>query len=192
MKVNKTLWRWSRLLHIYAAVALLFLLLFFAFTGITLNHPDWFIGEAQEQELEFQLVNYEASQGLTFSPAQVTQLENELGVSFGKLKLEDDGDVIFFDAQMPGAFASGELELESGLVSASRSDSGLWAWLNDLHKGRHTGFAWKLLLDISSVLILLFSLSGLVLLLPNKRYLKPAMLLGLVTAAICTFTALVS
>ncbi len=186
MKVNKTLWRWSRLLHIYAAVALLLLLLFFAFTGITLNHPNWFVGEAQEREIEFQLDAYNAEQGAQFSPNQIGQIEQALGLSFSQLKIEDDGEVLFFDAQMPGGFASGELELESGLITASRSDFGVWAWMNDLHKGRHTGLAWKLLLDVSSVLILLFSLSGLILLLPNRRYLKPAVYLGFLTAAVCT------
>ncbi len=32
----------ARTLHIYVSMALLLLMLFFAFTGITLNHPDWF------------------------------------------------------------------------------------------------------------------------------------------------------
>ncbi|MBB6523595.1 PepSY-associated TM helix domain-containing protein [Pseudoteredinibacter isoporae] len=192
MKVNKTLWRWSRLLHIYAAIALLLLLLFFAFTGITLNHPSWFVGEAQEQEIEFQLDAYKAEQGAQFSPNQIGQIEQALGLNFSQLKIEDDGEVLFFDAQMPGGFASGELELESGLVTASRSDFGVWAWMNDLHKGRHTGLAWKLLLDVSSVLILLFSISGLILLLPNRRYLKPAVYLGFLTAAVCTVALVAS
>ncbi|GAA6153620.1 PepSY-associated TM helix domain-containing protein [Pseudoteredinibacter isoporae] len=185
MKVNKTLWRWSRLLHIYAAVALLLLLLFFAFTGITLNHPSWFVGEAQEQEIKLQLNAYHANQGVHFSPDQIGQIEQALGLRFSQLSIEDDGDVLFFDAQMPGGFASGELEMESGFITASRSDFGVWAWMNDLHKGRHTGFAWKLLLDVSSVLILLFSISGLILLLPNRRYLKPALYLGCLTAVLC-------
>jgi len=185
MKVNKTLWRWSRLLHIYAAVALLFLLSFFALTGISLNHPDWFVGAASEHELGFQLENFSPSQGLNFSPEQILQIEQQLEIRFSKLKLEQDGELLFIDSQMPGAFVSGELNLNNGKLLASRTDYGAWAWLNDLHKGRNSGSAWKLLLDVSSVLILLFCLSGLVLLLPNRRYLKPATYLGILTASLC-------
>ena len=185
MKVNKTLWRWSRLLHIYAAVALLFLLCFFSLTGITLNHPDWFVGEAVEQELEFKLEGFEYQQGLNFNPTQIQQIEQQLNASFKQLKFEHDGDVVFIDAQMPGGFVSGELDLSNGQVLASSTSFGTWAWLNDLHKGRHTNFIWKLLLDFSSVLILLFCISGLILLLPNRRYLKPATYLGIATAAVC-------
>jgi len=36
--------------------------------------------------------------------------------------------------------------------------------LNDLHKGRDTGVAWKLLIDVSAGLLTFISLSGLVLL----------------------------
>lgn len=185
MKVNKTLWRWSRLLHIYAAVALLFLLSFFALTGISLNHPDWFVGAASEHEVNFQLQNFNSSQGLNFSPGQILQIEQQLETRFSKLKLEQDGELVFIDAQMPGGFVSGELDLNNGDLLASLTRYGVWAWLNDLHKGRHTGTAWRLLLDVSSILVLLFCFSGLVLLLPNRRYLKPATYLGILTAGLC-------
>lgn len=185
MKVNKTLWRWSRLLHVYAAVALLLLLSFFAVTGITLNHPDWFSGQTEEHDIEFQLPNFNTNNDLNFKPEQIRIIEQQLNVNFSQLKFERDGDLAFIDAQMPGSFINAELDLNTGQVAASITSFGTWAWLNDLHKGRHTSISWRWLLDISSVLILLFCFSGLVLLLPNRRHLKPAMYLGLLTALIC-------
>lgn len=185
MKVNKTLWRWSRLLHTYAAVALLFLLGFFAMTGITLNHPDWFTGHSTERELEFQLPNYSKSSTLNLTPKQIQIIEHKLQANFSQLKFEHDGNLVFMDAQMPGGFITGEIALDNGMVLANITNFGVWAWLNDLHKGRHTGLTWRWLLDISSALIILFSLSGLILLLPNRRHLKPAIYLGALTAGCC-------
>src|SRR3546814_1996679 len=45
-----------------------------------------------------------------------------------------------------------------------RTDRGWIAYLNDLHKGRHTGAAWSWFLDLFAVACLVFSLTGLVLL----------------------------
>ena len=51
-------------------------------------------------------------------------------------------------------------------------DYGLIAKLNDLHKARDTETLWIWLLDIASILLVIFSLAGLVLLLPNTYRLK--------------------
>jgi len=186
MKVNKTLMHWSRKLHNYAAISLLLLLSFFGVTGLTLNNPQWLSNNSYEEDVEISLNHYQRSQPLSFTPSQIQQLENQLDVSFSRIDWESDGDLAFLDSQMPGGFVSGELNLSSGLINASLTHYGIWGWLNDLHKGRHTGLAWKLLLDISSLIILIFCVSGLVLILPSRRHLKPSAMVGLATAIICT------
>lgn len=59
------------------------------------------------------------------------------------------------------------------------TDYGWVARLNDLHKGRHSGEAWKWLIDASALLMLVFILSGVALLLPKKHLeLRTALVLG--------------
>ncbi len=192
MKVNRNLFRWARLVHNYAAIALLLLLVFFSFTGLTLNHPDWLAGDAIEEDHNFILMDFDSDQGVSFTPTQIKQLEAELDVSFSKLSLEQEDDLLFIDVQLPGRFIVGELDVYSGEIMVTDTRYGITAWLNDLHKGRHTGLAWILLLDISALLILVFSLTGLVLLLPSQRYLKPSSLIGLAMVGVTGVALLIS
>lgn len=46
---------------------------------------------------------------------------------------------------------------------------GVIAWLNDLHKGRHTGTSWILFMDFFSVVSVVFSVTGLALLVVHAR-----------------------
>ena len=55
--------------------------------------------------------------------------------------------------------------LETGELEYESTDRGWIAYLNDLHKGRHTGSAWSLFIDLFAVACIVFSLSGLLLLL---------------------------
>lgn len=185
MKVNKKLWKWSRALHLYAAVALLVLLTFFSFTGITLNHPDMLPGKAQEQDITFQLNSFSPNQGLLFTQSQIQQFEEMLGTRFTQLSIEADGDYALLDAQSPGNFVSGELNLDTGDVSAQLTSFGIWALMNDLHKGRHTNTAWSWIIDITSVLTILFCFSGLVLLLNHRRFVRESMIAGAATLLAC-------
>ena len=57
---------------------------------------------------------------------------------------------------------------------------GLVALLNDLHKGRDSGTAWGVIIDLSAVLMVLVSLSGLVLVF----YLQKRLFSGLVTLGV--------
>ena len=41
--------RWMRLLHVYTSMISLLVVLFFAITGLTLNHPSWTFGDQTER-----------------------------------------------------------------------------------------------------------------------------------------------
>ena len=82
--------------------------------------------------------------------------------------LTQDGDFLFVDYRTPGATVSIEIDQVLQEAIGETTDYGFVAMINDLHKARDTTILWKWLLDISSVLLVLFSLAGFVLLLPNK------------------------
>jgi hypothetical protein len=71
---------------------------------------------------------------------------------------------IYLSLPRPGGDAWMAIDLESGHVEYERTDRGAIAYLNDLHKGRHTGTAWSWFIDVFAAACLVFSLTGLVLL----------------------------
>ncbi|MFI3245211.1 MAG: PepSY-associated TM helix domain-containing protein [Ferrimonas sp.] len=177
----------ARAIHQYVSMAMLLLTLFFAVTGITLNHPEWFIGAPHITENQWQLPESLHQQALVggseHSPsvdseallAHVRQQHPLAGAAanfelltdwhgqqlrFGELSLTQQG---------PGYHATIFIDLVSGEVEVNERDAGVIAMLNDLHKGRHSGAFWSLLIDISALLMVLFVISGLLLVLPNRR-----------------------
>jgi hypothetical protein len=56
------------------------------------------------------------------------------------------------------------LDRASGAAKYETTDRGWVAYFNDLHKGRNTGIAWTIFIDVVAVAVLFFSLTGLVLL----------------------------
>lgn len=67
------------------------------------------------------------------------------------------------------------------------TDRGLIAWLNDLHKGRHTGAAWRLFIDLFALASVVVSLSGLLILAAHagkRAAVWPAVGLGVVVPAL--------
>ncbi len=189
--------RWVRLLHqwhwISSAICLVGMILF-AFTGITLNHAGQIESRPQVTRVEGRLpdallhaLNGDESEGGETAaaplPAGVLRwLESELGVRVAGTA-EWSVDEVYLPLPRPGGDAWLRIDRELGEVEYERTDRGWVAWLNDLHKGRHTGRAWAWFLDIFSLACLVFSLSGLLLLkvhAGNRRMTWPLVAGGLV------------
>ena len=71
---------------------------------------------------------------------------------------------IYVSLPRPGGDAWLSIDLDTGEARYEITDRGWIAWLNDLHKGRHTGLAWSLFIDVFSVACVVFCITGLVLL----------------------------
>lgn len=69
----------------------------------------------------------------------------------------------------PGYTADAFVNRENGSYELTETVTGLWGVLNDLHKGRDTGKVWKWVIDISAVLMILVSLTGLLMLFFLKK-----------------------
>lgn len=154
-----------------SAVCLLGLLLF-SVTGITLNHA----GQIEARPSVVRLVRTlpadlvaqlspsatGAEQGLP--PAVSAWLSAELGRNLPSTAAEWSADEIYLPMPRPGGDAWLRIGLPEGEVEFEETHRGAIAWLNDLHKGRHTGPAWSLFIDALAVGCLLFALSGLLIL----------------------------
>ncbi len=67
-------------------------------------------------------------------------------------------------APRPGGDAWVAIDRATGATTAEITDRGWISYLNDLHKGRNSGGAWSLFIDIFAFACLVFALTGLVLL----------------------------
>lgn len=193
MQINKNTLSFSRLIHVYVSMALLTLLLFFSVTGITLNHPEWF-SESQADIEEVELaVDLKLINNPPLSLEQITQVvavvEQELVLSLANAVIESSRDELFLSIKKAGENTSITLDLASGELFFERTDYGLWALLNDLHKGRNTSAFWGWIIDITSVLCIIFAISGFILAMPQRRFNRTLTLsLGVTIAIIFTST----
>ncbi len=183
MPVNRTLLQWSRTVHIYLSIALLLVLVFFSVTGITLNHANTMTGEpvVTTRTLDSlpDLPLDEAGM-IADSPELAQFLRDEFGLRRSFVTLQGDGDLLVIDYRAPGRSAFVEIDAFAGTANYELTDFGLVAMFNDLHKARDTDVIWKALVDISGVLLVLFSLAGFVLLLPNNYRFKRVSLFSLI------------
>ena len=92
-------------------------------------------------------------------------------------------------AQAPDALVELEqqralrIERATGALEYERTDRGWISYLNDLHKGRHTGAAWSWFIDAFSLACIVFTVTGLVILkmhAANRPSTWPMVGLGLV------------
>ncbi|MEO1525760.1 MAG: PepSY-associated TM helix domain-containing protein [Planctomycetota bacterium] len=186
VKKGKQLYRKSaaafRWLHIYLSMLGFAALMFFSFTGITLNHPTWF--GASEQKIEDRAGQLTMS--LLAEPvdkleiAETIRAEHLLRGRVSEFEVDEYECFVVFKG--PGYAADVFVDRESGKYTLSEITSGPMAVMNDLHKGRDSGAAWAILIDVTAVLMMLLSLSGFGLLF----YLKRRRVSGTLTAVLGT------
>jgi hypothetical protein len=156
----------SRWLHTYLSMFSFMILLFFALTGFTLNHADWFAGESSTSKYQGALDR--AWMGATGSK-DVAKLEiveylrrvHGIRSAVSDFQVDDEQCEISFKG--PGYEAGAIVDRETGKYELSVTHSGFVAVVNDLHKGRDTGTKWSGIIDFSAILMTLVSLTGLTL-----------------------------
>ena len=193
----------SRWLHIYLSMFGLFVILFFSVTGLTLNHPDWFSEKASTSEAEGALepkwVKLPApplSEATTapdflasvakFEVVEYLRKTHAIRGAVADFTADDRECVVVFKG--PGHSADIFIDRDTGKYRLTQTAYGLIAVINDLHKGRDTGTAWSIVIDVSAVLMTLASLSGLILLFYIKRRRVPGVMTALVGTALILAT----
>jgi hypothetical protein len=152
----------ARTLHIYITLCGLLLILFFAATGFILNHDDWFqLGEPTKSSYQAQV----PTRFLTGPDklAVVEHLRNQCGVTgaVDAFEIEDEACKVIFKS--PGRQIEAAVKRPSGETEILVESRGLLGRLTDLHRGKESGPAWSLVIDGTSVLLLIISCTGLVL-----------------------------
>lgn len=166
---------WLKQLHtwhwISSAISLIGLLLF-AFTGITLNHAGDIDAAPKVVErnahLPASLLRQVAPDGKPDSkgplpPAVANWVHTAVGQHTAGTA-EWSADEIYLPLPRPGGDGWVSIDRNSGAVASETTDRGWISWLNDMHKGRNAGNAWKWFIDIFAVACFLFAFTGLFLL----------------------------
>lgn len=177
-KQKRRAW-WLKQLHawhwISAAVSLVGMILFAA-TGITLNHAADIPAtpvvtratatlpadlHAELQRIARELAAAESDTAPPLPAAAAAFVEAALGVAVSGRSAEWSDDAVYVSLPRPGGDAWVNVDLATGEAESEITRRGAISTLNDLHKGRHAGTAWRLFLDVFSVACLVFSLTGL-------------------------------
>ena len=161
------------------------ILLFFAVTGITLNHQDKFVGEPKVARLTgaIDTARLQAAPGAALDQAPIVdQLRRTHGIKarMSDFRVEDDQVAVSFKG--PGYAADAFIDRKTGKYDLTESRMGMVAIINDLHKGRDSGAAWSQIIDWSAILMVLVSITGLVLIF----FLHKRLMLGLAVLGIGT------
>jgi len=179
----KRLFSLCRWLHIYISSALFSLLLFFCVTGITLNHPDW----ASSRSTDSKSITLPSTLSQTINseeyPLKKIQafVEEQTGLAEPRsIDLALDIGEITYDYPLPSGYVFVTVLLEEQLIEIEYSQGGWLALFNDLHKGRHSGSVWSWLIDLSAALMLLFTLTGIIILLQNAKHRRQALYILLI------------
>lgn len=177
----------SRWLHIYVSMFSCVVVLFFAATGLTLNHPEWFVDHAVTTmaigEIDPRWTSTGSTEVARFDVVEYLRRTHALSGAVTDFIVDDAEVSVSFAG--PGYVADVRIERNTGSYELMETRLGLAAIANDLHKGRDTGPAWKATIDIAAILLSLISLTGLAMLYFMHRYKLTGYLLvglgGLVT-----------
>lgn len=161
-----------RSLHSYSSMLVLVLLLFFAITGITLNHPDMLHSDAGRLQAQ-QVVplptalRYKSLPGAAAEQAQIAEKFRywladayQLKAAVFSYQFEPDDMLLELDFKRPAGYGAALVDFNSGTVDIEFEFAGYLALINDLHKGRNAGLSWIVLIDFTAAACIVFALTG--------------------------------
>jgi hypothetical protein len=149
-----------RWLHVYTSMVSLLVVLFFAATGVTLNHPDWLAGERTEELAGTLPRTWKTPAGIDWLVvAEYLRATHGVHGAVTDRTQDDRQGALSFRA--PGYSADCFIEVRDGSYRLTVSYQGAVGVLNDLHRGRDSGRSWAWLIDVAGAFLVLLSLTGL-------------------------------
>lgn len=183
----------ARWLHIYLSMFGFAALFFFAFTGITLNHPEWISGNQKVKrvtgEIDPSLITAVDSTTATRDyVVQVIRSSHSIKARLSDFRVDDYECSVSFSG--PGYSADGFIERSTGSYEMTITKAGLLGVLNDIHKGSDTATLWKWIIDISAIVMVVVSLTGFIMIFFISRRKQPGLIAALIGAIMFLFLCL--
>lgn len=174
--------RQSRIWHGYLSAFAFIALIFFSITGLLLNHPAWFEGKEDAPSKDRVLTLAPADLASARSAAEPGPvLAKAIGAqvdligAYKSAETLDDEVLLSFESVKGRSDITVNLQTGAADVSIQRSDA--VTVLNELHRGKNSGKAWSLIIDITAILVLLLSLIGYVLFFSLRFRLRTSLIL---------------
>jgi hypothetical protein len=178
----------SRWLHIYLSMASFVIVLFFAVTGLTLNHAEWFDGKEQIKKFtgKVQLKWVKVKDTAAIAKLEIVELLKHTHHIKGEVSdfiIDENQCSVSFKG--PGYSADAFINRNNGEYKLTETSLGLVAVINDLHKGRDTGKKWSYLIDAAAIFMSVLSLTGIVMICFMKKKRFGGFLLLAIGALLC-------
>ena len=179
--------RWT---HVYVSMGGFLAMIFFAFTGITLNHPTWFGGESEtsstlKANMPLAWVAFDEPDGDNVSETSSAEAQS-LEPGLDQLKIAEylrdkhhlrgmvkefriDEEECSIAYKGPGYSADVFIDRRTGEYELSLIQHGTIGKWNDLHKGRDSGIPWSIMIDVSAIVMIISAATGLAMLFFLKR-----------------------
>lgn len=182
----KHLHRW----HWISSAVSMVVLLMFSVTGFTLNHAARIEASPRVEkhaatlppDLLGQLVA-RRPKSAALPPEIATFVTTQTGAPVDGRAADWSDDEVAVSLPRPGGDGWVSIDRETGEIQYETTDRGWLAYVNDLHKGRHTGPVWSWFIDVFALACVVFALTGLLLLQMHagqRRMTWPMVALGLV------------
>lgn len=161
------------------------ILFFFAVTGITLNHTEWFAGQQRTAQIKGELDSNwtKAKDVAKLEIVEHLRRVHNVKSALSDFRIDDSQCAVSFKG--PGYTADIFVDRATGKYELTETRMGMVAVLNDLHKGRDTGKAWSWMIDISAAIMTLVSISGFILIFFLQKRLMSGMLAAAAGAVLC-------
>jgi hypothetical protein len=183
--LRSRLYAWARLVHLYTSMVSLLVVVFFAATGIVLNHPEWTFGsEPLERTYTGTLPPGWQSGGQVDWLKTAETLRARYGLKGSVSDRRNDAQQASISFRAPAYAADAFIQMQDGRYSLRVVEQGPVAFLGDLHRGRDAGAAWAWVIDLSGGFLLLLTLTGFALSLFLRKTRKAAVITALAGAVV--------
>jgi hypothetical protein len=182
------LFRLCRMLHAYLSAFAFLALFFFSATGILLNHPEWFEAyQPAEHKVAFtvtpaELAAAKASPDRGRALAAAAARHASLPGAYASADI--DGPQALVRLEGPKGSSDLTIDLATGKADGRVTRPNLMAIIQDLHRGKNSGSAWRWVIDLSAWIVLGLSLIGYVLFFSLRFRLKTSLILTAVSLAV--------
>jgi hypothetical protein len=173
-------YRLCRMLHAYLSAFAFLALIFFAGTGLLINHPDWIPAKPHETEARLS-VPAAALAAAARAADPAAALAEAVAKATPLVGAYRSGEVADGQADLRFEGAKGSstvtIDLKTGAAEATVDRAGGLAVVGDLHRGKNAGAVWRAVIDASAVLVLALSVIGYVLFFSLRFRLRTSLVL---------------
>jgi uncharacterized protein len=184
---RRDFYRHARYVHGWLSAFAFIVLIFFAVTGLMLNHPEWFKPSTEENTVIIHLPESVLNQiKQQENPSnQIVDYVRQQHQIIGRYK---SGEVIdnevMIHLESPAGATDIWVTLDNAQAEVTLKPASTVSLINDLHRGKNAGKAWSWLIDMSAIIITILSLAGYILFLSIKTRLKTHIFLTILSLAV--------